>query len=109
MSQSFTITATRHGAFGNLVTLTIPGQPGRRFTPKEAMFVSRALIGAARGTSRERQIYMSPIASDHEFDAQVGPDGIVLASNGYGAAMFDWDETQKPAQELERFGLVHEQ
>lgn len=108
MSQSFTITATRHEAFGNLVTLAIPGQPGRRFTPREALFVSRALIGVAQGASLERQIYMSPIASDHEFDAQVGPDGIALASDGYGVAMLDWDETRKLAQALERFGSVHE-
>ncbi len=109
MSISFTITATQHRTFGNLATLAIPGQPGRRFTPKEALFVSRALIGVARGTSLERQIYMSPIASDHEFDAQVGSDGVVLTSDGYGATMFDWDATRKLAQELERFGLVHEQ
>ena len=104
MSQSFSATTRQHGAFGLLLALAIPGQPGRRFTQQEAAIVSRALEAVTGGASSERQIYMSPIASDQDFDARVGAEGIVLTAEGFDGATLNWDQTRALKQELERFG-----
>lgn len=103
MSQSFTLAETAHGAFGGLATLRIAGQPARRFTRQEAAIVARALYAVARGTSSERQVYMSPIASDQDFEAQVGAHGVLVAYEDCGAAL-DWAETRALAGALEAFG-----
>jgi hypothetical protein len=82
MSHPFTLTTMRHKAFGLLATLTVPGQPARRFTCQEALIVSRALAAVLDGRSAEPQIYMSPMASDHDFEARVREDGIALVAEG---------------------------
>lgn len=104
MSNGFTITINRHDAFGLLATLAIFGQPARRFTCQEALIVSRALAAVAVGASAERQIYMSPIASDHDFEAQVREDGIALVAAGYPEAKLEWGEARRLSRELASFG-----
>jgi hypothetical protein len=103
MSQSFTVAVIEHKAFGFLITLMLPGEPARRFTREEALIVSRALGALACGASAEREIYMSPIASDYDFDVRVGADGVVVTIEGGGAAL-NWDEARALARELELFG-----
>ncbi len=109
MPQSFTVTMTRHKVFGLLATLSVSGQPARRFTKEEALIVSRALEAVARGASSERLIYMSPIASDCDLDARVGEGGVIIASDGCRNAALDWSETRALAQELARFGSASPQ
>lgn len=103
MSHSFTLTTAKHEAFGLLATLTIRGQPARRFTCQEALIVSRALAAVADDASAERQIYMSPIASDHDFDAQVGENGITLIADGCPEAKLDWSEARALSRRLASF------
>lgn len=103
MSQCFTLVAARHKAFGVLATLVVPGHPERRFTQEEGAIVSRALNAVAEGTSSEKQIYMSSIASDHDFDARVGVDGVVLVLEGRPDVAFGWEETRRLAQGLAAF------
>jgi hypothetical protein len=104
MSESFTLGAAPHKTFGVLATLAVPGHPDRRFTREEALIVSRALNAVDEGESPERQIYMSPIASDHDFDAQVGENGVVLTAEQRSGAALDWNETRRLAQALATFG-----
>ena len=106
MSQSFTLAVTPHTVFGALATITIPGQPVRRFTRQEAAIVARALDAVTQKKSSEQQIYMTPIASDHDFEALVGVAGIIVASAGCAEVALDWDETRSLAQALASFGAA---
>jgi hypothetical protein len=106
MSQTYTLTEAPHGAFGTLATLTIAGHPIRRFTREESAIVARALYAVVNGASKERQIYMSPIASDCDFVAQVEREGVLVCCEDCEAVPFDWDETRKLAQLLEAFGAA---
>ncbi|HMK88635.1 MAG TPA: hypothetical protein VK446_03250 [Methylocystis sp.] len=106
MSESFTISSTPHAAFGALVALSLPPQPMRRFTREEASIVARALAAVARGASSERQVYMSPIASDQDFDARVGDNGLAVTAEGFSEIALDWTETRMLAEALARAGGV---
>lgn len=102
MSESFSLIVDRHGAFGVLATLRIAAHPARRFTLQEAAIVARALKAVAQGASDERQIYMSPIASVHDFDASIERDGVVLRAEGSADARLSWPETLALAEQLAR-------
>jgi hypothetical protein len=104
MSQKFSFLETPHGAFGVLAILNFPGQPARAFTRQEAAIVSRALQAVALGTSAERQVYMSPIASDHDFEARVAETGIVVISDGCVDVQLDWNDVGALSRQLESFG-----
>ncbi|MBI5013150.1 MAG: hypothetical protein HZC06_10730, partial [Methylocystis sp.] len=88
-----------------VATLRLPGQPVRRFTKEEAAILSRALDSVATGERGEQQIYMSPIASDHDFDARVEPSGVVLSSEGHGDVKLDWNEARALAEQLRSFAF----
>jgi hypothetical protein len=103
MSQIFELVASNHRTFAALATLSLPGQPPRRFTKEEAAILSRALDSVAQGDRREQQIYMSPIGSDHDFDASVGQSGVVVSLEGHGDVRLDWSETRALADELRSF------
>ncbi len=104
MSQKFSFTETPHGAFGVLATLEFPSQPARAFTRQEAAIVSRALNAVAQGTSAERQVYMSPIASDHDFDARVTATGVVVILDGCVDVQFDWNDVDALSRRFASFG-----
>lgn len=103
MSQPFEFVVSTHPAFVELGTLRLPGQPLRAFTKQEATILSRALGSVANGDSPQQQIYMSPIASDHDFDAQVGQSGLVLSSEGYADVTLDWRATRALTEALIAF------
>jgi hypothetical protein len=100
MSGSFNLVVGKHRAFGALTTINLAGQPERRLTFEKAAVLSRALEAVARGQSAERQIYMSPIASDHDFDARIEREGIVVIHAGFADAFLDWRETLELALAL---------
>ncbi len=50
-----------------------------RFTPAEASNLSLALLAVRRDISPEREIYMSPIASDDAFNGQVVESGMRIS------------------------------
>jgi hypothetical protein len=81
-----------------------PGQPARKFTRQEAAIVSRALKAVAQGTSAEHQVYMSPIASDHDFEARVVKTGVVVISDGCVDVQLDWNDVGVLSQHLESYG-----
>jgi len=103
MSHIFEVVTSKHRAFAALATLSFPGQPPRRFTKEEATILSRALDAVAMGDRRGQQIYMSPIASDHDFEANVEPGGVVVSLGGHGDVRLDWSETRALAEELRSF------
>ena len=103
MSQIFELVASKHRDFVALATLSLPGHPPRRFTKEETAILSRALSAVANGDRREQQIYMSPIASDHDFDARVETSGLVLTCEGCAEVSMDWSEARALAEELRSF------
>ncbi|MGA8170783.1 MAG: hypothetical protein WB816_08135 [Methylocystis sp.] len=104
MSHNFALASTQHPAFGRLVTLSVAGQPPRRFTAQEASIVALALAAVVAAKSVERRIYMSPIASDREFSANVENRGVVITLEGFADVALDWGETVELARALARFG-----
>lgn len=103
MSQIFELSASTHHAFVALATLRLPGHPPRRFTREETAILSRALHAVGNGGGREKQIYMSPIASDHDFDARVEPSGLVVACAGCADVSMDWNAARALAEALSAF------
>lgn len=100
MSQIVEVAAAEHRLFGALVTIRIGAQPPRRLTPNEAGILSRALAAVASGASAERQIFMSPIASDHEFEATAVDQGLSVCAPGYGEVFLDWPQVQALSRRL---------
>jgi hypothetical protein len=91
--NKFSLSVHAHDAFGALATLTLPGQPRRRFTLQEASIVAKAIEAVALGRSLERQIYMSPIASDYDFEAHVSAEGMTVACDGFPALFLNWADS----------------
>ncbi len=102
MSEQFELTVTPHGAFGALATLRLAGQAVRRLTLQEASIVARAIDAVASASSPERQIYMSPIASDQDLEARVEPDGLVVIASTGPDLRLSWREATELAQALHR-------
>ncbi len=101
-AHRFTVSVVAHRAFGGLVTLAVDNQPLRRLTREESLVLGRALAATVAGASVEERIYMSPIASDQDFDAAVDREGIVLISNAGEKARFDWSAVVDLAGRLAR-------
>jgi hypothetical protein len=99
MSPSLQVTQSVHRAFGRLIRLTLDTDIRLDFTAEEAATVSRALTAVREGRSAEREIYMSPIASDHEFAGVVLPHGIRIVIAGT-ALDLDWDGVDRLAGDL---------
>jgi hypothetical protein len=100
MTQRFSVEPFAHGFLGPLIALALPGQPRRRLTSAEAAILSRALAAVAQGASAERRIYMSPVASDCEFEAHVVSSGLVVVSEGCADAALSFEEALQLAQAL---------
>jgi hypothetical protein len=100
MSQNFTFGPTPNTTFGALATLELPGQPVRKFTREESAILARALKAVERGG---HPIYMSPIASDHDFEARIGDSGIVLTADGCADVALTWSQTRILARVLASF------
>lgn len=101
-ARRFTVSVVAHRHFGGLVTLAINNQPLRRLTREESLVLGRALAATVAGASIEKRIYMSPIASDQDFDAVVEREGIVLTSDSGEKAQFDWSAVVDLAGRLTR-------
>lgn len=104
MSEKFSLSLVQHGAFGVLATLALAGQPARRFTLQEASIVAKAIEAVALGASVERRIYMSPIASDQDFDAHASTEGLTISCAGFPALLLAWREAAALADALKAAG-----
>jgi hypothetical protein len=99
MPLSFQVLQCDHRAFGRLIRLSLDGDTRLDFTPEEAATVSRALTAVREGRSMEREIYMSPIASDHEFSGAVLTEGVRVTIAGRVAEL-GWAEVERLALDL---------
>lgn len=85
----FTVNSIAHRAFGKLVKLQFTDDFTLRLTQAEASSLSFALVAVRNGISPEREIYMSPIASDAAFVGSVLDSGMSIAMPT-GALELDW-------------------
>jgi hypothetical protein len=99
MPPSFQVLQCDHRAFGRLIRLSLDGDTRLDFTSEEAATVSRALTAVREGRSLEREIYMSPIASNHEFSGAVLTEGVRVTIAGRVAEL-GWAEVEQLAQDL---------
>jgi hypothetical protein len=93
------ISPLSHPALGPLLRLEAEGLPPLRLMPAEAATIARALDAVRHGRSAERTIYLSPMADDGEFLAEVEGDGLRLAGIRLG-----WDEVEDLAARLAAAG-----
>jgi hypothetical protein len=99
MPPSLQVKQSAHRAFGRLIRLTLDSYIRLDLTPAEAATVSRALTAVREGRSIEREIYMSPIASDHEFAGTVLPHGVRI-SIAKAIVDLNWDGVDQLARDL---------
>ena len=100
MTQRFSVEPLAHRFLGPLIALALPGQPRRQLTLQEAAVLSRALEAVANGASAERLIYLSPVASDCDFEARVVSSGLVVVWEGCADAALSFEESLRLAQAL---------
>ena len=95
----FSVSSTSHRAFGKLVKMQFADDFVLRLTQPEASSLSFALVAVRDGVSPEREIYMSPIASDAAFVGTVRDSGMSIAIPG-GALELDWRSVGALAESL---------
>jgi hypothetical protein len=101
MTEMFSLTVGAHRVFGALATMRLDGQAERRFTLQEARHVARALDAMATGATSERGVFMSPIASDADFEASATAAGLVVAAPPGGAPLLlGWPQVRALAAAL---------
>jgi|tagenome__1003787_1003787.scaffolds.fasta_scaffold20799777_2 hypothetical protein len=99
MPPSIQVTRSAHRTFGSLIRLTLDSDTRLDFTAEEAATVSRALTAVREARSAEREIYMSPIASDHDFSGTVLADGVQVTVGGRGVDL-GWDDVDRLTRDL---------
>ena len=95
----FSVSSQLHRILGKQVQLKFADDFILRFTPAEASSLSFALVAVRDGISPEREIYMSPIASDAAFVGTVQDGGMSIATP-LGALELDWSSIGKLAESL---------
>ncbi|WP_283744957.1 hypothetical protein [Sideroxydans sp. CL21] len=97
--QPFSVSGTRHRLLGKQIELQLARDFVLKFTPAEASSLSFALVAVRDGISPEREIYMSPIASDEAFVGTVLDHGISIAMP-VGALELNWSKVGLLAESL---------
>lgn len=98
-SPAFEVSCIQHRAFGALIRVHFADNYVLRLTQAEASSLSFALLAVRDGISPEREIYMSPIASDGAFVGTVRDSGMSIALPG-SALELDWPGVGELAQAL---------
>ena len=93
------VNTTQHRALGRLVNLQFADGLLLKLTMPEASSLSFALIAVRDGISPEKEIYMSPIASDAAFLGSVRAGGMDIAG-ATGALELDWQQVGWLAEKL---------
>ena len=93
------VTVIHHRALGSLVRLHISDAIPLDLTCQEASILTRALTAVRDGKSIEREIFMSPVASDDSFCGTVIEEGLLLTC-GTQTQMLDWTEVSLLAENL---------
>ena len=95
----FDVRATQHHLLGRQVKLQLAEDLVLKLSPAEASSLSFALVAVRDGVSPEREIYMSPIASDAAFVGTVLDSGMSIAIPK-GTLELDWGNVGKLAKSL---------
>ena len=95
----FTVSDTRHRLLGKQIQLQFDDNFVLKLSPAEASSLSFALVAVRAGISPEREIYMSPIASDGAFVGTVLDSGVSIATPK-GVLDLDWPNVGKLAEML---------
>lgn len=95
----FIVSSSQHRALGKLVRLQFADDFVLRLTPAEASSLSFALVAVRDGISPEREIYMSPIASDASFFGTVRDEGMSIATSN-DILELDWAGVGSLAESL---------
>ncbi|CAA7611958.1 hypothetical protein [Magnetospirillum sp. UT-4] len=90
------VSAARHPALGPMVRLDLGGT-AHLLIPAEAATLGLALAAVADGRSAEREIFLSPLASDGVITLAVQADGLAFDGGG-----MDWAEVRALSAELRR-------
>jgi hypothetical protein len=97
-SYYFSIETTQHRVLGKQIRLQLADDL-LLLTPGEASSLSFALVAVREGVSQEREIYMSPIASDVAFVGTVHETGMRIAITN-GTLDLDWSSVGMLAEKL---------
>lgn len=89
--SSASAAAFNHRGLGPMIRLKLFEGPSFDLTPLEARTLSRALAAVRAGKSKVDEVYMSPIASDHDFFAKVASDGLLLEAFAPPIKL-DWED-----------------
>lgn len=93
------VEAVRHRALGAMVRLRLGENLSLDLTPQEAGTLSLALAAVRAGRSPEREIFMSPIASDGMFVGRVTDSGMIVDTEAGGLPL-DWCQVEQLAEML---------
>jgi hypothetical protein len=74
------VTPFSHRALGPMLRMTLAEGLSFDLTPLEAQTLSLALAAVTRDRQRTNDIYLSPLASDGDFSAEVTQDGLQVAA-----------------------------
>jgi hypothetical protein len=97
--QGFSVASVPHRVMGRQIRLQLAPDYVLRLTPAEASSLSLALVAVSRGISPEREIYMSPIASDDAFVGTMQASGMHVALRA-GDLVMDGDGVERLAAAL---------
>lgn len=97
--HTFSVSSSQHRVLGKQVRLQLTADYVLKLTPAEASSLSFALVAVRNGISPEREIYMSPIASDGAFAGAVHDTGMSIAMQE-GTLELDWTKVGKLAEML---------
>jgi hypothetical protein len=95
----FILTGVTHRFLGRLVRLELPPRIRLDLTPAEAFTLSLALAAVCDGRSEEKEIYLSPIASDASFVGTVTEGGMAITAAHDGVTL-DWAQVVQLAETL---------
>lgn len=88
-NSPFTVSSSQHRILGAQVIVRFADDHVLKLTQIEASTLSLALVAVRDGISDEREIYMSPIASDAAFVGVVQEDGMSIGATA-GSLELDW-------------------
>ena len=97
--QFFNVCGVQHRLLGRQVKLQFADDLVLKLSPAEASSLSFALVAVRDGVSPEREIYMSPIASDAAFVGTVLESGMSIVTPK-GTLELDWANVGKLAERL---------
>ena len=99
LEPHFNVSSINHRILGKLIKLQFAEDFVLKLTQAEASSLSFALVAVREGISPEREIYMSPIASDVAFTGAVKETGMSIAT-GKEALDLNWISVSKLAEAL---------